>query len=69
MRLNHLQPPFNNPALRRALLGAVSQDDYMAAAAGDPSNWHSGGEPGRHGGAEQPARSGGRRQGDRHGGL
>ena len=42
MRLNHLQPPFDNPALRRALLGAVSQDDFMAAAAGDPANWRSG---------------------------
>jgi peptide/nickel transport system substrate-binding protein len=42
MRLNHLQPPFNNPALRRALLGAVSQDDYMSAAAGDPVNWRAG---------------------------
>jgi peptide/nickel transport system substrate-binding protein len=42
MRLNHLQPPFNNPALRRALLGAVSQEDYMAAAAGDSANWRAG---------------------------
>jgi peptide/nickel transport system substrate-binding protein len=42
MRLNHLQPPFNNPALRRALLGAVSQEDYMSAAAGDPVNWRAG---------------------------
>jgi peptide/nickel transport system substrate-binding protein len=42
LRMNHLQPPFNNPALRRAILGAVSQDDYMAAAAGDPANWRSG---------------------------
>jgi peptide/nickel transport system substrate-binding protein len=42
MRLNHLQPPFNNPALRRALLGAISQEDYMAAAAGDPANWRAG---------------------------
>ncbi len=42
MRLNHLQPPFDNPALRRALLGAVSQEDYMAAAAGDPGNWRAG---------------------------
>jgi peptide/nickel transport system substrate-binding protein len=25
LRFNHLQPPFNNPALRRALLGAVTQ--------------------------------------------
>lgn len=42
MRLNHLQPPFNNPAIRRALLGAVNQEDYMSAAAGDPANWRSG---------------------------
>jgi peptide/nickel transport system substrate-binding protein len=42
MRLNHLQPPFNNPALRRAVLGAVSQEDYMSAAAGDPANWRAG---------------------------
>jgi peptide/nickel transport system substrate-binding protein len=42
MRMNHLQPPFNNPALRRALLGAVSQEDYMSAAAGDPANWRAG---------------------------
>jgi peptide/nickel transport system substrate-binding protein len=39
MRLNHLQPPFDNPAIRRVLLGAVNQSDYMAAAAGDPENW------------------------------
>ena len=38
IRLNHLQPPFNNPALRRALLMAVDQDDYTIAIAGsDPS--------------------------------
>ncbi len=42
LRMNHLQPPFDNPALRRALLGAVSQQDYMAAAAGDPANWRDG---------------------------
>ena len=42
MRLNNLQPPFDNAELRRALLGAVSQDDYMAAAAGDPANWRTG---------------------------
>jgi len=42
MRLNHLQPPFNNPALRRAILGAVSQEDYMSAATGDPANWRTG---------------------------
>jgi peptide/nickel transport system substrate-binding protein len=42
LRMNHLQPPFDNPALRRAVLGAVSQEDYMAAAAGDPANWRAG---------------------------
>ncbi len=34
MRFNTLFPPFDNPAIRRALLGAVDQDDYMTAAAG-----------------------------------
>jgi peptide/nickel transport system substrate-binding protein len=38
MRLNFLQPPFNNPAARRALFKALSQADFMeAASAGDPS--------------------------------
>jgi peptide/nickel transport system substrate-binding protein len=35
LRVNHLQPPFNNPAIRRALLGAVNQADFMSAVAGD----------------------------------
>ncbi len=34
MRFNHLQPPFNNPAIRRALLGAVDQSAFMEAVAG-----------------------------------
>ena len=42
MRLNHLQPPFDNPALRRAVLGAVTQADFMQAVAGDPANWRDG---------------------------
>ena len=42
MRLNHLRPPFNNPAIRRALLSAISQEDYMSAAAADPANWRAG---------------------------
>ena len=43
MRLNHLQPPFNNPAIRRALLGAISQADFMQATVGtDPSLWRDG---------------------------
>ena len=40
MRFNQLFPPFDNPAIRRALLGAVDQSDYMTAIAGtDPSGW------------------------------
>ena len=43
IRFNQTQAPFNNPALRRALLGAVSQEDYMSAVAGtDPANWNAG---------------------------
>jgi peptide/nickel transport system substrate-binding protein len=40
MRFNHLHPPFDNPAVRRALLGAVDQADVMHAASGsDPTLW------------------------------
>ncbi|WP_338665661.1 ABC transporter substrate-binding protein [Pararoseomonas sp. SCSIO 73927] len=40
MRFNWLQPPFDRPAIRRALLGAVSQEDFMTAAYGtDPAAW------------------------------
>ena len=43
MRFNHLLPPFNNPAIRRALLGAFSQQDMMQAVAGeDRSMWKTG---------------------------
>jgi peptide/nickel transport system substrate-binding protein len=34
MRLNHLHPPFDNPAIRKALWGAVEQADYMQAVVG-----------------------------------
>src|SRR5260221_1428822 len=41
MRFNQLFPPFDNPAIRRALLGAVNQEDVMIAVAGtDRRNWH-----------------------------
>jgi peptide/nickel transport system substrate-binding protein len=33
--MNCLQKPFDNPAIRRALLGAVVQRDYVTAIAGD----------------------------------
>ncbi|WP_426955342.1 ABC transporter substrate-binding protein [Muricoccus radiodurans] len=37
---NCLQPPFDKPAVRRAVLRAMSQADFMTAVAGaDPSNW------------------------------
>ena len=40
LRFNQLVPPFDNPALRRALIGAVTQSDYMIAAVGDdPTMW------------------------------
>ena len=35
MRMNCLQPPFNDVAIRRAVLMAVNQDDYMEATFGD----------------------------------
>lgn len=40
MRFNHLHPPFNNVKLRRAVLVAVNQEDYMRAIMGDDkSSW------------------------------
>ena len=40
-RFNHLHPPFDNPAIRRALLGALTQQDYMTSVMGeDRSQWH-----------------------------
>ncbi|RAI60828.1 ABC transporter substrate-binding protein [Roseicella frigidaeris] len=35
IRFNHLQPPFDNPAIRRAFLPAINQTDYMTAVIGD----------------------------------
>ncbi len=41
MRLNELWPPFDNPAIRRALLKGIDQQQFMQAVAGtDPSLWH-----------------------------
>ena len=34
MRLNFLQPPFDNPAIRRALWSAIDQNDFMQAVVG-----------------------------------
>lgn len=35
LRFNHLQPPFDNPAIRRALLGAIDQTECMTGALGE----------------------------------
>jgi peptide/nickel transport system substrate-binding protein len=37
-RMNHLHPPFNNVGIRRAVLMAMSQEDYMRALVGDDNN-------------------------------
>jgi peptide/nickel transport system substrate-binding protein len=43
LRFNHLNPPFTNAALRRAILGAVNQSDYMVAMVGaDTRLWKEG---------------------------
>ena len=40
LRPNHLYPPFDKPAVRRALLGAIDQSAYMIAMQGeDTSLW------------------------------
>jgi len=42
MRFNHLNPPFNNVRMRRAIQMAVDQEDYMSAVTGnDPSIYRS----------------------------
>ena len=43
LKMNNLRPPFNNAAIRRALLGAINQKDYMTAIVGDdPGMWRDG---------------------------
>jgi peptide/nickel transport system substrate-binding protein len=37
LRFNHLHPPFNNVAVRRAVMMAVNQTDYLAAISGNDS--------------------------------
>ena len=78
MRFNHLHPPFNDVRLRRAVLTAVNQEDYMRAIMGDDHSawricrsqypvrhdlWHRG----RPAGAE--GRSGSREEDDQGGRL
>jgi peptide/nickel transport system substrate-binding protein len=40
LRLNHLHPPFDNPEIRRALLLAINQEDYLRAVVGDESSMY-----------------------------
>jgi peptide/nickel transport system substrate-binding protein len=35
MRPNQLHPPFDNPGVRRAIMGGILQSDFMTAAAGE----------------------------------
>ena len=43
MRVNSLYPPFDNPAIKHALLGAIRQADFMqAVVGGDPQMWRAG---------------------------
>jgi peptide/nickel transport system substrate-binding protein len=43
MRFNQLHPPFDNPAIRRAIVHAVTQSDYMIAIQGDDrETWRDG---------------------------
>ena len=43
MRPNFLYPPFDNPTLRRAIMGAINQADFMVAAVGtDPALYKTG---------------------------
>jgi peptide/nickel transport system substrate-binding protein len=37
LRFNHLHPPFDNPAIRRAVAMAVDQRDHLRAVAGEDS--------------------------------
>ena len=38
LRPNHLYPPFDKPAVRRALLGAIDQKEFMIAIQGEDSS-------------------------------
>lgn len=38
MRMNHLQPPFDDLRIRRAVLAAVRQQDYLQASLGDDAS-------------------------------
>ncbi|MCG8355714.1 MAG: ABC transporter substrate-binding protein [Kiloniellales bacterium] len=37
LRMNHLHPPFDDPAIRQVVLRAMNQEDYLRAAVGSPA--------------------------------
>ena len=39
LRPNHMTEPFSDPAVRRAVLGAIRQEDFMGAINSDPARW------------------------------
>ena len=39
VKFNHLQPPFDNPKMRQAVMAVADQADFLTALAGDKSNW------------------------------
>jgi len=39
VKVNHLQPPFNNVKMRQALMAVASQADMLTTLAGDKKNW------------------------------
>jgi peptide/nickel transport system substrate-binding protein len=39
MVVNHLQPPFDKPEARRALLHGIKQSDFLASVDADPQHW------------------------------
>jgi peptide/nickel transport system substrate-binding protein len=42
LRFNQLQPPLDNVKMRRAVLTATDQAEFMTALAGDPKDWKPG---------------------------
>ncbi|WP_204281349.1 ABC transporter substrate-binding protein, partial [Moraxella catarrhalis] len=42
MRFNHLHPPFDNPALRRAVLSFASQAEFMQGQTSERDLWKDG---------------------------
>lgn len=39
VRFNHLNPPFDNPKMRQAVLSVIDQPDFLTTLAGEEKNW------------------------------